>query len=240
MKTLHNIVLFFTFSLLLGYSSCTNHNSTSSNSSNQPKDSDKIANAKSEGIHNNYEGLEKLGFKNGDKVSDFTLYTAGGKEVNLFKELKKGRPILLVSGSYSCRPAQKSLINIDKFEQKFKGKMDIYMIQVVEAHPYDTKSPYSETDEIWIKRGLERRNMRAKQPKTYGERKSLAKSWKNECGFEANVLLDSPDNDFWQNYGQAPNTAYLIHPNGEVYHKQVWFDKEEMTLKISELLDEIH
>lgn len=239
MKTLNIIILFLSFSLLVCYSGCTIDNSSknSNNSSNQPKDSDKISITKSESIHGNHEGLETIGYQNGDKVSDFTLYTADGVDVNLFKELKKGNPILLIAGNYSCRPAQKNLINIGEIEQNFKGNLDVYIIQVVEAHPYDTISPYSGTDEIWVKPGLERHNIRAKQPKTYGERKSLAKSWKNECSIETNMLLDTPDNDFWLNYGQSPNMAYLIHPNGKVYYKQVWFEKEEMERKINELLD---
>jgi len=241
MRTLNSLFLFLSLSLLVFYSGCTFDNSSidSNTSSDQPKDSEKISIIRSEGIHVNYRGLETLGLQNGDKASDFTLYTANGEDVNLFKELNKGRPILLIAGNYACRPAQKNLTKIEEIEEKYKESIDVYIIQVVEAHPYDSKSPYSETGEVWLKPGLEKHNIRSKQPKTYGERKSLAQSWKKECSIGTIMLMDSPDNDFWMNYGQAPNMAYLIHPNGKVYHKQVWFEKEEMDRKINELLDKI-
>lgn len=51
-----------------------------------------------------------------------------------------------------------------------------------------------------------------------------AKQLIGEFGIKVPVLIDSPDNAWWLNYGPAPNNAYLISPRGMVFRKYGWLE----------------
>ena len=50
------------------------------------------------------------------------------------------------------------------------------------------------------------------------------------------ILVDAPGNDWWLNFGQAPNNAYLILTDGKVHSKQGWFNPSTMTQTIIHLI----
>ena len=205
-------------------------------SSGPPQDADKLSLPFSEGIQDNNKRFETLGFQKGQKVSDFKLYSADGSSFVLSEALKKGKPIMLVSGSYTCDVARYNLANIQKLKQQYGDKLEILLVYTREAHPSDMPSPYSPKQEIWIPRLNLKDKVKANQPKTYGENKLLAVKWAQEYNIEVPVLIDTPDNKFWLQFGQAPNSAYLIEPQGSVYFKQSWFAMEELEKAISQLV----
>lgn len=45
----------------------------------------------------------------------------------------------------------------------------------------------------------------------------------NEFSVTVPVLIDGPCNEWWINYGQNPNGAVLLRPNGLVYGTNGWF-----------------
>lgn len=67
---------------------------------------------------------------------------------------------------------------------------------------------------IWIVPDNVRDSVEASQPLTYGQRVALALLWQHCYAIQVPILVDSPDNLFWKAFGQAPNMAYLIQPNG--------------------------
>ena len=204
-----------------------------------PDDSEKIKITHSVAINNRFISDNDIGIDVGEKVNNFKLYSPSGESFDLYNELKKGKPILLVSGSYSCGPSQKNMKHINDIRNSFKDKVIVYFIHVVEAHPFDTISPYSEERKIWSSQADRKNKIRTSQPGTYGERKDLANKWKGECNLQAKMLIDNQDNYFWMEFGQGPNMAYLIEPGGSVYYKQIWFKKNPMIIKIKELLEEL-
>ncbi|KAA5549132.1 TlpA family protein disulfide reductase [Adhaeribacter rhizoryzae] len=201
-----------------------------------PKDSEKLALPFSQGMLDNNKRFETLGYQKGQKVADFTLYGADGSRFVLSEALKKGKPIMLVSGSYTCDIARYNLPNIQKLKTQYGDKLAIYLVYTREAHPSDAPSPYSPRQEIWIPRLNLKDQVKANQPKTYGERKALAVKWQEQYKIQVPVLLDTPDNKFWLNFGQAPNFAYLIEPQGKVSFKQSWLKLEGLENAIADLI----
>ena len=221
--------------ILIFFSCVSNKNLTSS--SVPPSDTEKLALPFSEGIQDHNKRFETLGYQKGQKISDFKLYSADGSSFSLTEVLKKGNPVMLVSGSYTCDVARYNLPNIQKLKQQYGDKLKIFLVYTREAHPSDMPSPYSEKHEIWIPKLNLKDHIKANQPITYGDRKLLALKWQQEYNIEVPILIDNPDNKFWLDFGQAPNFAYLIEPHGSVYYKQSWFKMEGLEKAVSELIN---
>jgi hypothetical protein len=188
----------------------------------------------SQGIDGSWDSL---GYKKGQHVPNFILYTADGIPFRLDHELEKGKPIVLINGSYTCDVSRANLPAIKAITNKYKDTLNIVVVYTIEAHPADTASPYSYEKE-WQAPDNIRDSISANQPNTYGERVALAQQWQEENQIIVPILIDSPDNVYWHFFGQAPNMAYLIEPGGTVYYKQSWFREEELEEQIQVLLDD--
>ncbi|CAN5578461.1 hypothetical protein BH09BAC4_BH09BAC4_25000 [soil metagenome] len=217
-------------------SSC--HTSYTAHNSHQelPTDVAKIDLPLSEGIKNNYKDFVKLGYQKGDKIKDITFLSTDGTKLSLSGILENDKPLLLVSGSYTCDISRLNIPDINALTARYRDKVNIYLVYTIDAHPSDTISPYSKNNRIEIASANVRDHIEAKQAKTYGERKLLAKKWQQKNALLAPVLVDNPTNDFWLAFGQAPNMAYLIEPDGTVYFKQAWFKFPDLDDSIKGLL----
>jgi hypothetical protein len=201
-----------------------------------PDDSDKIAIQVSEGINTGYEDFKNLGYQKGDKIPDLSLFTPGGLAFSVKAALATGKPLVLISGSYTCDISRSNLPDANMLGIKYNQQVNIYHVYTVEAHPSDKFCPYSPDKTMKTPTANIRDNIQANQPKTYGERRILAKKWQEENAIAIPVLVDKPTNDYWLTFGQAPNTAYLITPDGEVFYKQVWFNYQDFDGAIRDLL----
>ncbi len=230
--------LIYTIALFLSatLSYCQLSQATTKSVGSLPKDEEIVYTSVSEGIKNNNRDFEKLGYQKGEKVPELTLFSPEGMKFTLSEVLAKNKPVLLISGSYTCDISRSNLIDINAMSLKYTDKVNVYLVYTIDAHPVDVASPYSQTNEINLATANVRENIEAEQPKTYGERKLLAQNWKQQNDIMVPVIVDSPFNEFWLSYGQAPNTAYLIEPSGTVYFKQAWFDYFKMDDAIGEWL----
>ncbi len=190
----------------------------------------------SAGILGNWE---QLGIQKGQQVPDFTLFSEKGKPFNLSSELKKGRPIVLISGSYTCDVSRGNMDAIKKFHEQFGDQAVFFMVYTIDAHPFDTGSPYSPEGKVWIAKNNVRDKIKAAQPKTYKQRVELARKWMTENSITFPVLVDGPDNFYWKKFGQAPNMVYVITPSQEVFYKQAWFNKERLVKQMESLHDDV-
>ncbi|HZG00261.1 MAG TPA: T9SS type A sorting domain-containing protein [Chitinophagales bacterium] len=163
------------------------------------------------------------GYQPGDTVNDFTLYNINGDSLNLATAFLNGKPKLLIAGSYTCPVFRNKIQSINEIVTEYGSLIDVYIIYTVEAHTVDVPSPYfgfinvttaNQTDGILYA-----------QPQTYGERKALVNEMLSDLNIQAPVFIDGPCNEWWLNYGPAPNNATLIDANGLVYAKHGWYDK---------------
>ncbi len=178
------------------------------------------------------------GFKKGTFMPDFTLYTVDGKAVNLYKTLSETKnPTLLISGSLSCPYFRKNMADINTLSRYYQGRLNVFIIYVVEAHPQKGAMPYPELPDIDTINNRE--NIRLDQPASYQERKNRAAGL-IERGLSTTVLIDGPGNEWWNHSGCATNNAYLLDSKGKIVAKDGWYQKSDkpdnMWCRIDELL----
>ncbi len=182
-----------------------------------PVSSDAICN-----IPNYLGDFNSSGLQVGDTAYDFKLYDLSGDSFVLSEKLGNGKPVLLISGSYTCPVFRGKVGVINNVVNSYGGQIDVAVIYTVEAHPTDT-SPYF--GYIKVTQANQQQGILYAQPQTYGERKNICTAMLQSLPCTANVYLDGPCNNWWQTYGPAPNNAYLIDTNGIVFSKHDWFDQ---------------
>lgn len=163
------------------------------------------------------------GYQAGDTVPDFTLYDLQGNAFNLSTALSGAVPILLVGGNYTCPVFRNKVPVINNVMNIYGNQIQVYVVYGVEAHPDIDTSVYFG----YVNTGAanQQAGILYRQPVTYGERKAIVQDMLASMTIQAPVLIDGPCNNWWLNYGPAPNNAYLIRPDGVVFAKHGWFDK---------------
>jgi hypothetical protein len=185
----------------------------------------------SQGVMNAMD-FAPLGVQKGDSIDSLRLFTLEGDSTYLHFSHQEN-PKLLISGSYTCDVTRGNMHFIDSLYREFGDWVDIYVVNTIEAHPDDSPSPYSADPQVWLAHANLRDSISAPQPKTMEERTLLAERWINESGMQPPILLDGPQNEFWNFAGQAPNMSVLVN-DGVVILKQSWFDYEEIKATLAD------
>lgn len=168
-------------------------------------------------------GFNTTGYQQGDTLNDFTLFNYNGDTLNLRRELMKGKPVVLVSCSYTCPVYRNRVPQLNTLFAQYSDSVSIFLIYTIEAHPYPDISPYFgyvNPSQQNINEGI-----LYPQPANYGQRKHMV--WKMDSAMTINVpvFIDGPCDTWLRNYGPAPNNAYLITKQGIVFSKHPWFNK---------------
>jgi hypothetical protein len=184
-------------------------------------------------------GYNNSGYKAGDTIPHFQLFDKEGTAYDVLNILQTGKPLLLIGGSYTCPVFRQKFNKIKQIAATFTNQINVLVVYVVEAHPKSPDpSPYS--GNVWTTSENQSEGILYLQPTTYGERKQIVTEMLANPSYTLNVpvVIDGPCNAWWKNYGPAPNNAYLIKPDGVVYKKHAWFDKnpDNMTNDINALL----
>lgn len=165
----------------------------------------------------------------GEKAPKFSLKDLKGREVRL-KDFRKKKPVVLVTGSYSCPVYRNNLSELKRLYKRYGKRAAFFVLYTVEAHPKGSHSPY--TNREWVTEGNYREGILVQQPTTYEDRVKLAARSQRVLRSVIPVLVDEMDNATWIQYGQAPNTAYLIDSRGIVRIQQEWFDPLEFETEL--------
>ncbi len=176
------------------------------------------------------------GYQEGDTVNDFTLYSLNGDTLNLRNELSKGKPVVLVSCSYTCPVYRNKLPQLNSLYSIYSDSVSFFLIYTIEAHPYPDISPYFG----YVNPGQANINAGILFPlsRTYGHRKTMA--WRNDSALNISppVYLDGTCDQWLRHFGPAPNNAYLITRQGIVFAKHPWFNRvpDNLSADIDSLL----
>ena len=157
----------------------------------------------------------------GERAPKFALKDLRGNEVRL-KDFRKKKPVVLVTGSYSCPVYRKRLPELKRLYERYGSRAAFFVLYTTEAHPKGSPSPY--TGKEWVTEENYQERILVEQPTTYAERVQLAARSQRALQSRIPVLVDKIDNSTWSEYGQAPNAAYLIDSRGVVQIQQEWFD----------------
>jgi len=169
--------------------------------------------------------FESKGLKKGDTIPHFRLYDYNGQEYDIETILNTGKPCLLIEGSYTCDVFRSRLPLIDSLKTEYGSKINIYIVYTVEAHP-DSPDVVPYMGMIWVPDTNKTLGIGYRQPVTYGQRKVIVHAMLNDSRFTINVpvLIDGPQNKFWKTFNTAPNSAFLIKPDGIIYNRHGWFN----------------
>ena len=175
------------------------------------------------------------GPEEGEPAPDFMLKDLQGNEVGL-KQFKKKRPVVLVTGSYSCPVYRRQVSALNRLYEKYHKQAAFFVLYTVEAHPVKDPSPYRGKE--WVTEQNTREGILLRQPTSYAERATLASRCKVDLGSSVPVLVDEMDNSVWTRYGKAPNAVYLIDYEGKILLRQAWFDSSRLEEALLKLLQE--
>lgn len=164
------------------------------------------------------------GFKKGQVAPDITLYTIDGEAKKVSELLLNKVPVLLVGGSYTCPMFRWNIPDVNEMVQFYKGRLQVYVVYQLEAHPTDVNSPYCNRIDLSMANITD--DISYTQAKTFGQRKAMVDTLRKKMNVGAEILLDGPDNDYWNLFGHGPNNAYLIDTNMVVSGKNVTLDEK--------------
>ncbi len=170
-----------------------------------------------------------MGAQRGDSGPDVALVARDGSALRLHGVLHPTLPTLFVSVSVTCPIARAHVAEAEELAAQLDGQVDVRLVYVVEAHPFENPSPY--TSVVWPSEENDADGIRYNQPMTIGQRIALAAELKRRTDTQLPMLIDGPDNGWWNSYGPAPNHAVLIAPDGVVIYKQGWFDAAQFIEK---------
>lgn len=180
--------------------------------------------------------IASCGRPEGEQAADFTLHDVEGNAFNLGTALLEGKPVLMISSSYTCPVFRNKVPKINQLFADHAGELTIVIIYTPEAHPAVDISPYFGA----VNTGQQNLNegILIEQPETYGERRAVLQDMLAGLQIDAPVYLDGPCNEWWDYYGPQPNNAYLIDVNGTIHTHHDWFDKlpDDIDCDIEDLL----
>jgi ankyrin repeat protein len=176
--------------------------------------------------------FDKIGAKLGQQVPNLSVRNLEGDELELNQLLTRDRPTLLLTSSFTCPRSRSQLPEAAALATRFKGRLSVVILYILEAHPQHDVCPYSGVEEVTaenLREGVLRR-----QPRTLAERQRLAEEFKDRLHVpeHVTVYLDGMDNHLWQALGGGPNMAVLVSPGGIVLARQGWFDPQPMADRI--------
>lgn len=167
--------------------------------------------------------ITSCGRPEGESAADFTLYDLDGNAFNLEDALMLGKPVLMISSSYTCPVFRNKVPVINEVVDLYGSQLTTIIVYTPEAHPYLDISPYFgavNTGQTNIDAGI-----LYEQPETYGERKAVLQAMLDSLPIGAPIYLDGPCNEWWDYYGPQPNNAYLIDTEGSIFRHHDWFHK---------------
>ncbi len=180
--------------------------------------------------------ITSVGRDAGETAADFTLYDLDGNPFNLHDALAIGKPVLMVSASYTCPVFRNHVASINNVVATFGDQLTTVIVYTVEAHPDQDISPYFGV----VNTGAQNINagILYRQPTNYGERKAVLQEMLMDIQIDAPIFLDGPCNEWWVYYGPQPNNAYLIDTNGVIFAHHDWYDRfpQDIVCDIDSLL----
>lgn len=169
--------------------------------------------------------ITSCGRPDGEQAADFTLFDVDGNAFNLESALLQGKPVLVISSSYTCPVFRNKVPVINDVVATYGSQITTIVVYTPEAHPYLDISPYFGA----VNTGQENINagILYEQPETYGERKAVLQELLDSMQIDAPIYLDGPCNNWWDYYGPQPNNAYLIGTDGGIFRHHDWLHRND-------------
>ncbi len=159
------------------------------------------------------------GFQVGTTVPNFSLFDSAGNLVTLNSFLGQGKPVVLISGSYTCPQFRNCITNlIPQLNFLYDTLIQKINIYTLEAHPeFPWNSPYAYGP--WVLSTNIAAGISLPQQQTYGDRLSFIDTTLANCPTNSIILADDTCNTWLSTFGPGPNMCYVLSENGVVLGK---------------------
>jgi hypothetical protein len=158
--------------------------------------------------------------KLGESIPEVYFYDTLGHKITLDSLFKHGKPVVFITGSYSCPKFRESIPQINAYCKKMGTMSTIVVVYVKEAHPIKY-SPYGKTNNN-LKENRKKR-IRLKPHKFIEERIRQSKKVRADFGLSPIMLMDNENNDFFNKVFSGPN-GYLVFSRTRLLEAQkTWF-----------------
>jgi len=139
----------------------------------------------------------------GERLPDFDLPSTDGgrlRSVDL-----RGKPLLLITGSYSCPMTASSNPVLERLHERFWTDVEFVMLHVREAHPGEHRE----------------------QPRTHAEKISHAGALKHRDALPWPIAVDDPQGTVHRALDEKPNAVYLTDRDGIIVYRGLWAGDEK-------------
>lgn len=140
----------------------------------------------------------------GDPLPRFDLPLADGGRLRSDELLGK-KPVLLITGSYTCPMTASSNPLLKNLHAEFGSRVQFVMLHVREAHPGEHRD----------------------QPRRQEEKMRHARDLKHRDRLPWPIAVDDPEGTVHRALDEKPNAAYLADRNGRIVFRSLWAGDEE-------------
>jgi thiol-disulfide isomerase/thioredoxin len=145
----------------------------------------------------------------GAPAPDFDLAARDGSGRVRLSSIRAEKPVVLVFGSYTCRPFRKEMPEVNKVYADYRDRAAFYFVYIEEAHARD----------VWPLASNERDGVVYRTPLDMSERNGLANTCAKAMKIEFPMLVDDLDNNVAQAYTAWPTRFYVVDRDGRIAFK---------------------
>ena len=160
----------------------------------------------------------------GEAAPALEMQKTDGKTLRL--DTLRGRPVVLVFGSYSS-PAFRSRVEIvEEMRKAYRNRIHIVYVYTREAHPVG----------VWEVERNRREKIAIEQHRHAGDRMTLARQTEVGLKLGGPVVVDDWENSISRLFGGFPNGAAVLDRDGVVVALQRWCDPSVLAPIVDEAL----
>lgn len=148
------------------------------------------------------------------------LYDTAGNKVFMDSLFEAGKPVMFITGSYSCPKFRKAISSINEYNRKMGSISTIVIVYVKEAHPVKN-SPYGKKNNNLKENRKE--GIKLKEHKYIEERIRLSKKVISDLKPNVEVLVDNENNDFFNSIFSGPNGQIIFSRAKRLESQKYWF-----------------
>jgi hypothetical protein len=161
----------------------------------------------------------------GDTFPKTWFYDTTGKVIRT-NDIFRGKPVIFISGSYTCPGFRNNVKRINKETVKKAKTHDIYFVYIHEAHP-KKGSPYGPQMDSFIVNNYD--SIFMERQYSLGNRFENAKMTKQKLEVGSKILIDNEHNDFFLQLMSAPNGYMEFSADKILLDQRDWyFNKKQM------------
>ena len=150
----------------------------------------------------------------GQPAADFALDKLDGRPAQLSSF--KGKPLVLLFGNYSSPGFRDRADDYEQLRKQFANRAEFLIVYTRESHPVGEGE--------WEVERNKHAHVLVEQPKTFEERKALARQAKQALRITIPIAIDTMDDKTAKEYGGFTTSAIIIGRDGTIVGSRTYAD----------------